>query len=566
MTAVTTAIDHDPEWEPPEDSEILQFGVEKKFRDFLYTCFDGLTRLSIRGVWDREDGSKLTQSICKMKIKRGGPNKIPPIPKELLAHAVVARCTEHAEADDVSALVTYKVTAYGNSDELGGNFQKQGSFTVDGRDEEEEYDEEEEETNPPPVPRGNLLTPPKSTNSEPRVLQSALGPAKLKAASPLSQVHDLMQIQLAWTQTILAEMRTSMTQQRIDYSEAMQAQSSNHHSVLSDVRDYLTEQRQDLAHARDEVNKSNGRVVKMSEQMAANAQGQQEATRRGWEAFQAGMQMKMEAIGQNMSWERQIMFMQFDALAKDHKKEEDDRPGWVKEYGPFILAGVGQIMEGLGNPMGEKIQEIAVAAMEDDEEPDSDPEETAVLGVPPQEDVRKHFDKNQLQSMLQLFDSMLTDKQREVLKDSLPPMAWQNWKSALSAKNEMMGKTFLIQFGTHVKQVPGLKEKLKNQMTSEQNELFSDILQIVGKNFTKKTIIDTEASTPPKREPPPPPPAPPAAPKPPGAAAGGHAIPPLDPNAKPRQIRKYAKEHYNLEFPPRTKREIMLDEIKKAKV
>jgi hypothetical protein len=566
MTAAIKVVTYDPEWEPPDSDELKEYGVDKGFMDKVETFHTGLKSLSFKGVWKNEDGASMTQPVCSFKIRGGGTNKIPGIKPDLLASLIVARATEHAE--HVGEIVNYKVTFYGDNDDLGGAFQKQGSFKIDGRPEDEEDEEEEEEEEPSTqIRRGPGV----------RVLPTAAGPAMLRTPEPESEAVKLFKVLQQWSAGLFAELRASMAQQRIDMTASMQAQREDYRHILGDMGALMSEVRSDLQHSRDEVNKANQRIVKMSEQTASHFRGQQEANKQGWEAFRAGMQMQLQAMSQSMSWERQVMFMQFDNLAQQKRKEE--RPKWVKDYGPLIIAAVGQVMSSKGSPMGEKIQELAMSAMEDDEEEEDEDEDEAptpanptVMGVPDGVSAKDHFEKNQLSSMLQLLKSMLTPEQHKKLKELLPNMAYSTLQTALRSTNDMLAKAYVIQFMAHVQGVPGLDDKLTGELSDEQRELFNDIALLVTESMPgkkkpapKNPVIDVEATPTPKSAPQPPP-APPAPPPPPGApGASGGAVPPYDPQWRVEKLKAYAKKHYGLSTWPRgTKKKDIIEAIKAA--
>lgn len=581
MSAAETAIEYDPEWEPPDEEELSEVSVEKKFFDKVKKFHTGLKSIAIKAVWKNEDNETLTQPVLSIKVKNGGTNKIPGISPTMLAQVITARANEHALEKE--AIVKYKVNFYGSNDDLGGTFQKQGSFSMDGvPDEDEDADEEEEED---PADRNGLPQIPRGPGV--RVLQGTLGPvSRAPAPPPESEAVQMFRIQQQMSSELLreyqgmtagvfAELRASQQQLRIDLSGALQAQAEAHSAIMVEVKELVHEMRTDLGNARDEVTKANQRLVKMTEHTSSHFQGQAEANKQGWEAFRAGMQMQLQAMNQNLSWERQMMFMQFENLAKEKNTiqvEERNTPSWVKDYGPLIIAAVGQVAAAKGVPGAAELSALAMQSMfsddEDEEEEEDDEEEaeaedapkkkpkktTVVMGMDAKSDARAHFEKNKVGSMLHLFDSMLDDEQRKTLKKLLPSQAWHVLQDALKANNEALVKAYLIQFIAFVKQVPGLDDELTAAMNKEQVELFNDIAELISsslpgqrkkKKQQSKTIIDVEATP---QDPPPPPPAPP---KPPSAqkasetaGAGSSSAPPDMDKCSVADLKKWAKKTY----------------------
>lgn len=572
MTAAIKSLSYEPEWEPPDNDELKEVSVDKGFMDKVELFHTGLKSLSFKGVWKNEDGAVVTQPVSSFKIRGGGTNKIPGIKKDVLAQLVVARATEHAL--EQGEIIKYKVTFYGDNEDMGGSFQKQGSFTVDGRpDEDEDEEEEEDEGESTAIRRG----------SDVRVLPLAAGPAMIRPGTQESENVQMLKVFQQWSAGLFAELRASMTQQRIDMTSSMQAQREDYRHILGDMGALMGENRADLQHSRDEVNKANQRIVKMSEQTASHFRGQQEAVKQGWDAFRAGMQMQLQAMGQSMSWERQVMFMQFDQLAQTKRKEE--RPKWVKDYAPLIIAAVGQVMSSKGSAAGEMIQALAMDAMDDDDADEEGDDETPsptmtaprpggsgpVMGVPDGTNPKDHFEKNQLSSMLQLLQSMLTKEQHAKLQEMLPQMAYATLQTALRSTNDMLAKAYVIQFMAHVQAVKGLDDKLTGELTTEQRDLFNDIALVVTKSMPgqkpkkPESTIDVEA-VPPKSAPPPPP-APPAPPPPPPApnAPGEASIPDYDPEGRITQLKAYARKHYGLDtWPKGTKKKDVVKAIKAA--
>lgn len=551
MSTAITALRYRPEWEPPDEEDLENVPVHKNFQEKVNLFHTGLKTINIKAFWENEDGAKLSQDVCGIEIAKGGKNKVPGINATLLGKVIVARAQTHA--DELGTDVSYRIKFYGENDEIDDKkaFLRQASFPLSGEsdDDEDEEDEEEEEEvfgEPPPAPirRGN----------EVQEVKSALGPAQVRPSIIESETVQMMRIQHQWSAGIFAELRASMEQQRKDTTAIMQQQSSVYQETMGSIQQIIEEMRGDLRHSRDEVNKANGRLIKMSEQTASHLSGQQEANRQGWDAFRAGMQMQLQAMNNNMSWERQIMFMQFEQLSKEKAKNDEGAPQWVKDFGPLVVAAIGQVLAAKGGgEQAELLQNLAAKAMAGEEIEEEDvipttatpksksPED--VMGVPEGVDVREHYEKNKVTSMLQLFNSTLSEEQREKLKKLLPNLAWSALQTALRSKQEALTKSYLLQFVAHVATVPGLDKTLKSEMTDEQNELFQDIVKMVASSVPGgKTILGTDApdkvpqtsSTPPK-DPPPPPPAPPKPPLPPKPpeAAGGESTKKKKPKKKP---------------------------------
>jgi hypothetical protein len=503
---LATALEYHPDWEPPDPDELSNVTVDSRLAGHVEEFHVGLKTINIKGAWE-EAKQKRTQQVCGISITGSGRNKIPGISPTMLSQLIYARATEHAA--ELKTDVSYAITYYGENDDLkpGKPFQVTRSFKIDTSEDEEEDDDEEEDEEEGKV----------------KVVDKNLGPPRTEHKVMIeNELVEMLRLQREQSAAIFAELRLSTTEITKNLSSAMQAQSKSYHDYLVEVREYLGSVREDLNHSRGESTKANQHLVKISEHTLANSQGQQEANRKGWEAFTAGMQMQLQAMGQNISWERQFMHVQMEQMTREKTKDAiETGKGWLKDFGPFLLAAWGQLLTSRGNTQGgSALQEMAIKAMEGDDEDEEEDEvkvkvkveepKKPVMGVPPQVDVREHFENNQINSMLQLFNSMLSDKQKKKLQELVPPVAWDTLQAAINAKNDMMTRVNLIQFAFHIGSTPGLADQLKQLMTSEQAELYADIGKLIEQSLPSKPQEVAEAIlTKPE------PPAPPAPPEPP---------------------------------------------------
>lgn len=591
MTTATSLLKFDPEWEVPTEDELEEVAVENKLVRKLRQFHVGLKTINIRASWNSK-GQKFTQPLCVVRIVNSGRNKIPGISAELLAKVLQSRIEEHAANID-SDEVKYIFLVYGENDDMGGKFQKQTSVAVDpaelaGEDDDEGEDEEgeedaaaeedyteaeapgpssepafQEDSEPLPLnkterPLGRRLPPmerPIRRGNEVRTLRSALAPPQVEAETQQfkemeSELVKIMRLQHQWSAGIFSELRASMQQQREnmsaamqqvrqDMAGAMQAQSVGFQNILGSVQALMEEVQKDLHHAREEVDQANSRLVEMSDHTLTHFQGQQEANKQGWEAFRAGMQMQLSAMGQTMSWERQMMFMQFDQLASEQKQKQSS-PGWVKDFAPLIMAAAGQLLSAAGNPMGETVEKIATDAIHDAQTvPDEEDDEEDS----PEENPGQTYDENPLGGMLRLFDSMFQGGKKQAFEKALPPIAKQNYSSALQAKQEALTRSYVMQFLSQIKENPKTHRKVLGLLSGEQSTLFRDIVKVAFASIPGGAdaflSIDVDAAEKPSR-------------------------PQPDPKAPVAELRMFAKKHYDLTFPARTKKAEILEAIEKA--
>lgn len=561
MTALS-AIKFEPEWEGPEEGELENTSVDKRFQDRVERYHVGLKNISLKAEWRDQNGALLNNLVQTFRFKNGGKNKIPTISPELLAQLICLRGQKHAE--QVNQIVSYRVTFYGDNDELDGPFQHQGSFRIDGRREdddttrrrsrrEEEESVEENEEDVDGVRHGRNV----------RLLPTTV--VHERDTSVPSEAATMLNLATQAVAGILAEGRAALQQLRMEFSASATAQREDYRAFTVMVTNFIDALRDELKGSRSEVSKANDRLIKLAEQYSTQSTGQQEAMRQSWAAFQTGMQMMFQSNSNNMNWERQIMFMQFDELAKK-KVDTAEKTSWLKDLAPYAFAAFGQILSAKGAPQGQILQDLAAEALKGKGEEEEDDEEESVknekprtprtvMGVPNGADLQKHYQENPIASLLQLLNTKFTKEQKDKLQKIVDPSTWNNLQAALSSTTDTLAKTYLLQFVMSVNQA-GLTDQLLAEMTDEQKELFDDLNKLVLGNIPglggspkaptitttgiEKTLVNVPTPSVPKKK------------------------KELGPNATIGEVRAYAKTTHGLTFSVRAKKEEILDAIAKA--
>lgn len=495
----------DPKWTVPPPEQLIEAPVDGRFLQRLKQVHRGLKDVHLHAEWDTDDGI-VKQKVATIRIKGAGANKIPPISGDELAQIIYLRAEEHAR--QLKTSVRYKCDFAGENDDLGVFQKKRGSFQIDGaslpplpaHDEDDDSDDDSDDTrsdhdehfarsaNGDWMPR---------LHRSPDVQETGVPflPSRLPESVD-SETVMLLRMTTQHTAGLLAELRASLAQVRLDLGHAMREQREESSHIVSSVLALVKEMRVDLGHSREEASKANRKLAELAMNTTNIVQQQQEAVKQGWDVFQAGMQMQLQSLQQNMSWERQMMFMQFDQMAKEQSKKKLDF-GWAKQFAPLLVALAGQILSGRGSRQGDVLQDIARQTIgqnpfSGDEGSDEEEEDEPVMGIPPGVSAQEHFQKNPLCALLHLLNQMLSREQRTQI-DKLVPDAAQYFDQALSAVHDEHARNYVIQFYLYV-QSSGKGEEVLAVFTSEQRALFEDIqAMILGGSAQDKDPIDVEA-------------------------------------------------------------------------
>jgi len=537
MSIYTTAVKYDPSWEVPSLDEIDAVAVSSSFCKKLAEFHTGLRYVNITPTYkDPETGGNMRCSPQKFSVKGAGKNKIPAISVDELARIIT--CFAQEQCNDLDrGEVAYECHFKGASDEHGGEFYNRGSFRLQP---EPEPPEPEKKKSPSPSDTSSTLIVSGSRGVQ-GPSRRFLGEPGTPAPSPMeSEAIQAIRVATDSQKSLLNDAQSMMDQLKISFTGAIEAMNNSWKDVLdkqSTVIDKLIEENE---HQRKETTNANNRLIKMTEQYASQTDGEKKILQYAMNMFLEGMKTQWGAMSREMSWERQIMYQQFDALAQQYKK--DNRQEWLKDYSPLLLAVSGQVMERFGaKGQGQVLQQIAAGiAQEDEEEEDSVPvqarptrpapphkpvvKNTTVMGVPPGADPEKHLEQNPVASIFQLFGSTVQENSKQV--ESIQKILGDKFSmfhQAMSATDDAQARAYGVRLMTALTQ-NGLRSKLEAVLNDEQRELFNDIHKQLFGAVTTASIPSDAASI--------------------------------------AEVRTFAKQNYGLTFPRSAKKEEMLNAIK----
>ncbi len=522
MSTYTTAIKYEPTWEAFDDDDIDKMSIDEKFRKRVEQFHVGLKSITATPTY-RLDGTDMTCAPQRFLIKGGGKNKKPGIGVDELARLVTAWAQDQCNEVDKGE-VTYRCMFYGDAADQGGSFQNRGSFKL------RPDDDDEPDKKPPPL-------------APVRPSTQVVSAVSRTAATPMSPAIEAEAVQLIrtlgdQTRGVFAELQATVRQIREDFSGGMLAQGEAWTTFAQASNTQIERMGSELEQARIEATKANARLIEMTKEHASQHEGEKKILAYAMDMFLSGMKSTWGAMSREMSWEREIMYQQFEGLAQKYKK--DNRGELLKEYSPLLLAIAGQVMEKVGSKAhGQILQKIAVGITEEEEEkeetvaaptpakprpqpPHRPVAKQTVMGVPPGVDPAAHLKQNPVASMFQLFGSLLKKDPEQV--ESIQKILGDKYElldRAMSANDDAQARSSGVRFMTSLTE-EDLRGQLEQVLNSEQQKLFKDMHKQLFGN-----------------------------------------LPSPDPKASVAELRTFAKQTYGLSFPRTATREDILTALKK---
>lgn len=487
MSLYHSAIKYDPEWDLPADEEFDKTSVEGKFLKRVDRFHLGLMSVSVIPYYRNESGADMRCKIQRFIVVKGGKNKKPAISSDELARTIV--CWGDFFAEDLGGKVPglrevrYEVIFYGEND--SGAFQNRGSFRSQVPEHEPPKAGEEQ-------PQEAASEPDQEPPSDPS-LGSRVRRIDLGVPVPRSALENEAVVMMGQTadmiKTTLGQLTSNLDQLRISFSGALGSIDHAWKSVLEKSNMTIDRLITENEHCRDEITRANSRLIKMSEVHSAQNIGEKKIIESAMNFFLEAMKSQWGSLNREMSWERQIMYQQFDNLAEKYKKE--NRYELLKEFSPLLLAVGGQILERMGSGAGSAMQ--AIAASSGPTPPDEPPPPArrpapqaprrTIVGVP-QIDAEARFKDHPVASMLNLFGTQIANQQeklKEVLGDKYDLL-----DAAIKAQDDAEARRLGSKFMSSI--VP-LKAQFETVLNKESKELFRDIhTKIFGTPGRAETI------------------------------------------------------------------------------
>jgi len=479
MSVYVNTIKYEPEWDPPQDDDITEMVVDERFFKRVSQFHVGLKYINVTPKYrDSDSGSSMQCAMQKFLVKGAGKNKRPGISPDELARVIVCWAQEQCDGLDQGE-VLYDCFFDGDSDDLKGPFHKRGSFRLrpdDADEDDDKSDNKDAKSNEqaPTLP-GAQAAPVTSSSESPRpsrrtAVVSAGIPAPSNAVE--SEIIQLLRAVTQSQQVITQNQHALFTEQQA--SIAANTQSCK--ELISSAVELFTVAKDEVQHQRAEITRANDRLIKMSERHASQHEGEKKILNFAMDLFVESMRGQWNSLNRDMSWERQIMYQQFDSLAEKYKKES--RFEMLKEFSPLLMAVGGSILENMGSGAGKVMQQIA--AVQSPEPPDPDPEppkrppprRPTPTNMPQGQYAAQRFNEHPVASMLTLFGSMIADKQ-ELVKDALGDEHYDLLQKAIQAADDAEARTRGSKFFTAL--LPHGRPKLEAVLDDKQRELFADI-------------------------------------------------------------------------------------------
>jgi hypothetical protein len=499
-----SAIQYVPKWEPPETEILDALPIDMTFAKHVDEFHTGLKSITMNGLYRESSGEPVTVKVQRFKMIGSGMNKKPGIESEDLARVLIYAAQQHCNALKAPEVV-YRCFFYGDSDELGRNFQKTATFRL--QPEAEPEDEEDPNENNNDVHNEEDISPRRHS-----LIHQRRPPGVPQQYE--SELINILKIQTAQSNDLHNSQRAAFQQLREDMSAALQSVGDAYIQVVDKAHEVIDKLGQEVDHARKEASQANMRLVKMSEEHSRTKQGENNTLQYAMDMFNKALQTQWSALGRDMAWERQIMYQQFEALATDTKKE--NRRGWVKDFAPIFLAVGGQLIEKMGNKaQGKILQELATNQLNDDDEEEEEDEEEevvkdtekpkpperpkvnvdeviqkpSVMGVPAGSDPESFFSDHPVASQFQLFGTMLKQNSGQLtkLKKMMGPKIYRMLQQAMTSKDDAEARTRGTLLLGSVLMAPGLNDKVEKVLNEEQRELLGDISkQLFGEGGFEK--------------------------------------------------------------------------------
>lgn len=309
---------------------------------------------------------------------------------------------------------------------------------------------------------------------------------------------------------------------------------------------------QQVVHANAMATRANERLWELSNLSGNYLENQAKANEQGWQAFQAGMQMMIQAAQQTGSEQHQIHAIQMQQLAYQHQIELErerernaralpaqgqtsngnaERGGFVREVvAPLAVAITSEALRSRGNSQAADLLSSAAAEYLDDDDDDDDDDELeneetvteTIFNIPKAPKARAQpdpnsdgppghlvklpkgwtldrlFDEQPIVAMLRCLRAWLTKEQRKKVVAVLGQPTWSALETAAKQPKDTKAILKLVSVRSTLEQ-PGVRERVEAVLSAPQAELLGDLLSkveaAVGGSKKKDDVVDTTASS-----------------------------------------------------------------------
>jgi hypothetical protein len=514
-----------PFWAIPAEED-LSHSVPGSITHHIADFHGGLEKIEVEATYQNDAGTRVPSGVFQhFEIEDGGKGKTPPLTAEHLAQIVFARCFEYANKR--RRMVTFIVWLFG-SPPRGKGWRHKLQFRLDGTpamDNEDDGCDDADDLPDEPVAAVPITTRPYRALPESTEGEMDLMPAPLAmknetmeamSNSPVMQEMAMVRVvQEAFTGALaeqragfsgsMAEHRALSQQVRIEQSHALRDMKSMFSGVLQAVSQQSAQMiefamtQMNAANERadriekacsERINQAEQRVLELSRIEGAEREAMLEINRRGWLAFQEGMQMKSDSIGTQQEYDRAFLGMQLQALQSGNRKSAAG--GALKSLLPFAATGISAFLRARGDEKSAQvIDQLSKAAAK------------ANYGGAPQGNGAPEEPVGAIAPIIlcvrELFGSLRPDQVKQ-LKTIMPTTAWSLFEGAVKTDIEAACIACLSSLNGFLQSDPAASMQVFGALDETQQGQLMTIVQAIQGFTAQAAQVQT--------------PAPPAAPEP----------------------------------------------------